>query len=155
MNIIKNSQTNEVLWYGPQEVFINNGVYRTLEANLGIAQNNAEYLVNVPAIDFFFVGAYSYTDAGWEIMDQQVYTSGIAIIKDKKAQEVREQRNQLLQESDWTQGKDILDSLSSIWAVYRQKLRDISKQVEFPWNVVWPTKPGDKPQPTASGVQDL
>lgn len=54
---------------------------------------------------------------------------------------VRSERDGKLVSSDWTQGKDIVDSVSTPWAVYRQKLRDISKQEEFPWNVQWPKEP--------------
>lgn len=53
---------------------------------------------------------------------------------------VRNHRNDLLQSCDWTQLADAsVDSLA--WANYRQALRDIPQQAEFPYNVVWPTKP--------------
>lgn len=58
-----------------------------------------------------------------------------------KASAVRELRNTLLQECDWTQGKDIPDSVSTIWASYRQALRDIPEQTGFPFDVTFPTKP--------------
>lgn len=57
------------------------------------------------------------------------------------AAQVRAQRNTLLAQSDWTQGKDIPDELSSVWAVYRQELRDITNQEGFPVNVTFPSKP--------------
>lgn len=58
----------------------------------------------------------------------------------QKASEIREERNILLLTSDWTQLSDApVDS--SAWATYRQELRDISSQTEFPWNVIWPTEP--------------
>jgi hypothetical protein len=56
------------------------------------------------------------------------------------AREARQERNRLLAESDWTQLSDApVDA--GIWAVYRQALRDITGQPEFPWAVLWPTKP--------------
>lgn len=55
------------------------------------------------------------------------------------AEEVRFIRNQLLQETDWTQLPDV--SVKQEYIVYRQALRDISGQPGFPKNVVWPTKP--------------
>lgn len=58
----------------------------------------------------------------------------------EKSLEIKETRNLLLAESDWTQLPDSHVN-SSLWATYRQELRDISKQLEFPWNVIWPTKP--------------
>lgn len=59
----------------------------------------------------------------------------------QQASTVRHDRNNRLTESDWTQGKDIPDSVSSAWATYRQALRDIPAQSGFPWEVTWPAKP--------------
>lgn len=56
------------------------------------------------------------------------------------ANTIRDERNRLLQESDWTQvGDTPVDK--TIWATYRQELRDTTLQTEFPFNVTWPTKP--------------
>lgn len=54
----------------------------------------------------------------------------------------RQQRNALLAASDWTQGKDIPDSVSTAWATYRQQLRDVPAQAGFPLNIQWPVSPG-------------
>lgn len=55
-----------------------------------------------------------------------------------QAARVRATRNDLLFNCDWTQGKDIPDSVSTPWATYRQALRDVPDQSGFPWNVDWP-----------------
>lgn len=53
---------------------------------------------------------------------------------------VRNQRNQLLKDSDWTQVADApVDK--QVWAEYRQQLRDITLQSNFPTNVVFPQLP--------------
>jgi hypothetical protein len=53
---------------------------------------------------------------------------------------IREQRNFLLSESDWTQVEDApVDK--TVWATYRQTLRDITSQVGFPFHTIFPTKP--------------
>ena len=62
-------------------------------------------------------------------------------IDDEQAKSVRQSRNQKLAETDWTQGKDIADEVSTAWATYRQALRDIPAQSGFPWTVVYPTQP--------------
>lgn len=62
-------------------------------------------------------------------------------IDDEQAKSVRQSRNQKLAETDWTQGKDIADEVSTAWATYRQALRDIPAQSGFPWAVVYPTQP--------------
>jgi hypothetical protein len=60
---------------------------------------------------------------------------------DECSASVRDERNKKLFESDWTQGKDIPDSISIPWATYRQALRDITNQSGFPSTVVWPVQP--------------
>jgi len=57
-----------------------------------------------------------------------------------QAASVREVRNTLLVESDWTQVADSPVDKTA-WTTYRQALRDISTQPEFPWAVAWPQRP--------------
>ena len=54
----------------------------------------------------------------------------------------REQRDLLLQQSDWTQVPDAPVNATS-WATYRQALREVPTQSGFPSSVNWPTKPTD------------
>lgn len=62
--------------------------------------------------------------------------------KNEKWQEVRDIRDNLLTQSDWTQFQDspITGSLLTDWQTYRQGLRDITSQ-ENPYSLTWPTKP--------------
>jgi hypothetical protein len=60
---------------------------------------------------------------------------------DSQAHRVRVDRTLRLQASDWTQGKDIADEVSTAWATYRQALRDVPSQEGFPWGVTWPEQP--------------
>jgi hypothetical protein len=53
---------------------------------------------------------------------------------------IREQRNVLLKNSDWTQVPDCTVDKQA-WATYRQALRDITAQPGFPTDVTWPTAP--------------
>lgn len=53
---------------------------------------------------------------------------------------IRAQRDLLCAESDWTQLPDVPASLKDKWAVYRQELRDITKQPD-PFNIIWPAAP--------------
>ena len=59
------------------------------------------------------------------------------------AAEVREQRDQLLKDSDWTQMPDspLSESEKEAWKEYRQELRDVPQQEGFPENVTWPDAP--------------
>lgn len=57
-----------------------------------------------------------------------------------RCQEIRRERNNLLAQCDWTQLSDCPVN-NALWATYRQELRDITKQVGFPSEVVWPSQP--------------
>jgi hypothetical protein len=52
---------------------------------------------------------------------------------------VRSTRNTLLEETDWLAMSDV--TMSPEILSYRQSLRDITRQVGFPQNVIWPIKP--------------
>ena len=53
-----------------------------------------------------------------------------------------EERNKLLQESDWTQNRDVQLTNDAEWQSYRQALRDITAtQDPYIEDVVWPTPP--------------
>ena len=74
----------------------------------------------------------------WTIVNKT--TEEVQQYDDNAVNSVRDQRNTLLVESDWTQ---VLDAPvdQAAWATYRQALRDITAQEGFPHNVTWPTKP--------------
>ena len=52
---------------------------------------------------------------------------------------LRDQRNQLLVETDWYGMSDV--TMDSDMTVYRQALRDVPLQAGFPDNITWPVKP--------------
>ena len=54
--------------------------------------------------------------------------------------EIREIRNELLLECDWTQLEDIPNDFKLSWKTYRQQLREIPNQTN-PFSIVWPVKP--------------
>lgn len=55
----------------------------------------------------------------------------------------REHRNTLLAQSDWTQVADTPFTTEQrvAWVVYRQHLRDVPNQPNFPSTITWPEKP--------------
>jgi len=66
--------------------------------------------------------------------DQEIY--------DMRAADIRVRRNILLSASDWTHMvSDRVVENQAAWATYRQSLRDISTQAEFPNTVNWPVEP--------------
>ena len=56
-----------------------------------------------------------------------------------KWQEVRNQRNDLLSQSDWRALSDV--TLSDAWRTYRQELRDVPNTQSDPFNITFPTPP--------------
>ena len=59
------------------------------------------------------------------------------------AAEVRSKRDGLLRDCDWTQMPDcpLSEEKKTAWQTYRQALRDVPQQEEFPEAVTWPTMP--------------
>jgi len=57
--------------------------------------------------------------------------------------DVLPKRQKALYSSDWTQipNGPLTSEQQSAWATYRQKLRDITAQSGYPFDVIWPTPP--------------
>lgn len=66
-------------------------------------------------------------------------TAWAAGANDRKAAEVRAERNAKIAACDWRVLPDVLNG--DVWKVYRQALRDVPIQPGFPGNVVWPVEP--------------
>ena len=66
-------------------------------------------------------------------------TAWIAGVLDRKAEQVRAERNAKIAACDWRVLPDVLNG--DVWKVYRQALRDVPNQAGFPDNVVWPVEP--------------
>lgn len=64
----------------------------------------------------------------------------LAALTESLSASVRIERNAKLAASDWTQVADAPVDKAA-WATYRQALRDISAQADFPATVAWPTQP--------------
>lgn len=71
---------------------------------------------------------FNYTIKQWELDTELAW------------QQVRNQRDNLLVKSDWTQLPDVPLATKEVWSIYRQELRDITLQTD-PSNIIWPTKP--------------
>lgn len=63
------------------------------------------------------------------------------VTDEELAAAARRQRDELLLASDWSQLRDVPDSVSTPWSVYRQALRDITEQDGFPSSITWPVAP--------------
>jgi hypothetical protein len=82
----------------------------------------------------------------YSLIDGEITITGDAPILSPKQQKevqleiVREKRNKLLTESDWTQLPDIPQATKDLWEPYRQGLRDVTNQPDL-YNITWPTPP--------------
>lgn len=76
-------------------------------------------------------------------IDTPAPAAEIAERTSQQANVIRDQRNRLLSECDWTQLPDAPVNTAS-WTPYRQALRDVTKQPQFPWTVNWPSPPSTK-----------
>ena len=74
-------------------------------------------------------------EAEWDAMEAQYASEADT----RKAEEVRRERDALIQQSDWMANSDV--TMSDEWRTYRQALRDVPTQEGFPNDVTWPTKP--------------
>ena len=74
-----------------------------------------------------------------EFTEQEILNHNKKTDEDKIVN-IREKRNDLLKQSDWTQ---VIDAPvdQEAWATYRQALRDLPSQEGFPNEVTWPTEP--------------
>ena len=53
---------------------------------------------------------------------------------------IRQERDHLLKDCDWTQLADVVLENKEEWVTYRQALRDVTTQID-PFNIVWPSVP--------------
>lgn len=62
---------------------------------------------------------------------------------DIAAQNAKRQRNLFLYQSDWTQlpHNPLTPEKQQQWAEYRQALRDITMQAQYPFQINWPLQP--------------
>ena len=143
--------------------------FRALHPNTSMPPQLSEELLNEFGADVVFEGpqatggtVYQYSQrSGVEQLDGKWYTKYILgpVFTDgettaaeqetaykaqkdtEQAKSVRQSRDEKLKATDWSQGKDIADSVSAKYTTYRQELRDVPAQAGFPWTVQWPTQP--------------
>jgi hypothetical protein len=81
-----------------------------------------------------------------EVLERQIIRkkneTELQIELEKRWLSIRNERNKLLSESDWTQLPDspLTPEKKIEWSSYRQQLRDVTSQLD-PNNIIWPTKP--------------
>jgi|DEB0MinimDraft_3_1074331.scaffolds.fasta_scaffold77774_2 hypothetical protein len=120
--------------------FSDEGFFRGVTTSLSPVTNSNFTLVQTDIPDAELrssrlVDGAIVTGLSEEVIDNSLTDEAVIIL-------AREQRDLLLQQSDWTQVPDAPVDAAS-WATYRQALRDVPSQSGFPDNITWPTKPTD------------
>lgn len=96
------------------------------------------------AYDMYRITINSRANLEQMLENEKEYTKWLELAKkeeyNKLAEEVRAKRDMLLAETDWTQVTDtaLTKEEQAKYKEYRQKLRDIPEQAEFPYNVIFP-----------------
>ena len=85
-------------------------------------------------VDAYVEGGKVYT-----VRVESTTTEEQTNLTNAKWEEVRNDRNALLRESDWRALSDV--TLSDVWRTYRQELRDIPSAQSDPYNITYPTPP--------------
>jgi len=97
---------------------------------------------NIENAQFTLIG----TDLTWEDEQdaptrEQIDLWGTEAESRIKLRRLRLERNDRLQETDWSQSADVPESTKTKWQAYRQALRDITETYNSIDTVVWPTPP--------------
>lgn len=88
-------------------------------------------------------------DLSWVGMDDKGWVEispdpePVVVEPESTADAVRNERNNLLSQSDWTMMSDVAMTAATkdSWTEYRRLLRDITLQASFPDDITWPNKP--------------
>ena len=98
-------------------------------------------------------GGIEWLDKNQSLPTEEEINAKIAELEAAEpARQVREIRNRLLAESDWTQSRDVVLLNDTTWKQYRQDLRDLPASASFTpkldsngeldmSSVTWPLKP--------------
>lgn len=89
--------------------------------------------------------SYRAIASGADVLPGETAVDAIpdALLATLRAVDVRRQRDALLASCDWTQAADSpLDATTkAAWVAYRQSLRDVPAQTNFPDSINWPVQP--------------
>jgi len=107
------------------------GVWKVLQTPMPVdyTKNITEGTPNL--IDGIYYQSWNQSDASEEEINSRIESKWITI---------RELRDSLLSECDWTQLSDSPQYTNNDWKTYRQSLRDITSQTN-PFSISWPAKP--------------
>ena len=109
-----------------------------------LTENNVVELVETlsyttPTQKLTSVDPYVQSGKAYNVKVESTTTEEQATLTSQKWEEVRNQRNTILQATDWMASSDL--TLSDAWKNYRNELRQIPQTQTDPFNITWPTSP--------------
>ena len=128
----------EVVLEGPQATVVPPYQY---SQRSGIEKINGKWFTKYTAGPIFTDRPATDTEPAQTAAEQEAAYKAAKDAEQAKA--VRTERDKKLTETDWMVIKAIETGIpvAATVTAERQALRDISKQIGFPWDTVWPTKP--------------
>lgn len=95
-----------------------------------------------PELEWSVVGNdITLTNGGTLPSEEDIRAAGAEAIRIIDLRDLRNVRNALLTQTDWTQQGDVPESTRLGWQDYRQALRNITNTYASLNDVVWPEKP--------------
>lgn len=154
MNILISNETGLVIYGSETPLRQFQDQWANDNGKLCIPVESALVVEDVTPPEFFMVNVYSYVDGVWTVVNQSLYDEQYQGITEGEAAIKRKGRDERLVATDWTQTIDLPSSFRTPWAVYRQELRDMSKNPQWPWNPYPPVPNIPSPSATAnSGIE--
>tara|TARA_Y100001937_G_scaffold41209_1_gene58462 strand:+ start:1005 stop:1382 length:378 start_codon:yes stop_codon:yes gene_type:complete len=115
------------------------------EAAVELVSDQPNYAIKTRLNDDDSISVVEWGDGVTPPSDSDLTVKADAIFAAYPMKSLRKTRNELLAESDWSQGADVPDAIKTKWQSYRQTLRDLpSNQTPSDSslsNITWPTKP--------------
>ena len=108
-----------------------------------LTENNVSEVIetlsfNSPDQKLTKVDAYVLSDKVYNVKVESTTTSEKNSLITEQWSNVRDERDNILLETDWRASSDL--TISNDWKTYRQALRDITTQSD-PFSITWPTEP--------------
>lgn len=100
-----------------------------------VTNYTSEQLIAKNTVPYGYIWNISTMSATKKLSDEEIFIY--------LSTQVRTKRNNLISACDYIMLSDftITGELLTRWKTYRQELRDVSSQSEFPFNIIWPVKP--------------
>jgi hypothetical protein len=133
MNILTNRDTLLVCLFSNNQIEPKDGQWAVDGIKTGIKTSDAVVSFAETDPPFLILNAYKYSAGVWTVGDQAEFDFQFSTLTNEKSKQMRQGRDQLLKDTDWTQSSDLPQTFRTPWATYRQALRDLPNSPGFPW----------------------